>query len=417
MSEGFRSDQPAGPIPRHDIPSGDPMSADLPLLRITGTPHERGWLTAPAPALSPDLRRRLRAALEERLEPRGRQRAVARFVAALLITCAAGTALGYGVVRFGRAAAFVGAGIGAPLPTAAAISPAQDPSQDPSPVEPPSEALKSDEDVGPGSPAQIPGADEGTRIPSRKRARAIRAATVAVADRVALGGPPASDSDTVSDGKVVIDNDSPDRLAAAVAPALETAEDAASPPFGGPALRFPEDMWRVRPSDPDEAPPPPGPPPPELRIERGGRRLANLVLVGDRIAGRIRNTAVALTLAPPFLSGQIGSSPVWLHLHGRYAEGTIGGQFYRFELTEAEDGHALLAGPYLRWPLPPDSTRVEEHATSLSFPKSCSSALPFTSGRYEGPCRKGPLRITLAESWRRLPPLPRLILLWLAGPS
>ena len=148
-------------------------------------------------------------------------------------------------------------------------------------------------------------------------------------------------------------------------------------------------------------------------ITREGRRDVTLVLAGNRVVGRVRNTPVALTVLAAQILGKIGDQDVWLWLHGREAEGTIGGFPVHFALTETADGQALRQGQLPHELLDATATRIATGAHGLAWFPSCPTPLAAAgTGVYEGRCLSGRyMRIAIPERWRQVPPLPRLILL------
>jgi hypothetical protein len=176
------------------------------------------------------------------------------------------------------------------------------------------------------------------------------------------------------------------------------------PEQAGPPL-----LWPAR--EPDDLPPAPAPP--RLLIQRAGRAEVSLVLAGDRVVGKVGEVPVSLLLSGAQLLGKLGDRNVWLWLHGHEAEGYIGSAPVRFELADTPAGQELREGFVLHGQLPAQATRIATGAGALSWFPGCGAPLsPAGAGTYEGRCRRGgEARVAIPESWQRLAPLPRLILL------
>jgi hypothetical protein len=186
-------------------------------------------------------------------------------------------------------------------------------------------------------------------------------------------------------------------------------------PFGAPALRAPGDLrWD---SDPDEADDgaagAPPPPPPRLLVTRGGRPEITLVLAGGRIVGRVRGAPVALELTAAQIAGHVGDRNISIWLHGREAQGSIGGVPIKFELRETRDGYHLREGYALPSALPAVATRVATTDRSVTWFPGCGAPLAAAEpGAYQGRCASGSrARLEIPEGWQRLPVLARLVLL------
>lgn len=170
------------------------------------------------------------------------------------------------------------------------------------------------------------------------------------------------------------------------------------------------DSWRV-PVDPEEQPPAPAPP--RLVIRRAGRPDVSLVLAGDRVVGQVRGRPVSLTITSAQILGKLGDQNVWLWMHGHEAEGQVAGAPVRFEIAETPRGQALREGYVIHGALPAQATRIVASDGELSWFPGCEAALPLVEpDAYQGRCSSGrEARVVVPESWRRLPLLPRLILL------
>lgn len=156
----------------------------------------------------------------------------------------------------------------------------------------------------------------------------------------------------------------------------------------------------------------PAPESPRLLIARAGQPEVAVSLAADRVLGRIRGAPVDLTLGPAQIVGKLGQRNVWLWVRGHRAEGEIGGLPVRFELVETSEGHQLRQGFSVRGSLPYGAVRIETTAASLSWLPCRSPLAAAAEGVYQGRCASGnEARVTIPPSWRRLPVLPRLILL------
>lgn len=327
---------------------------DLPRLRHAGSADDRALLAgAQVPTISEPARHQIRAALEERLSPRGRRRAAGRLALALAGTLLAGSALAYGVTRLQLRRAL-------PSPAGAAGISGRAPDHRAAPPPPPARAPAAAPPATPPSPA----------APARHRRTALRT------------GAPA-----------------PHPL-----------------PFGWPGLRDPADLLAGGPPEPepdDSAAPAPPIAAPRLVINRPGRRPIALVLAGDRIVGKVRDSVVGLTISPSQISGKLGEHTVDLWLHGRYARGAVDGNPIHFELLDTTTGHALRVGRFLREASPVGSIRIVTTASSLSWSPGCDAPLTAVRpGLYQGRCARGTdTEVVIPPSWQQLPGLPRLILL------
>jgi hypothetical protein len=150
---------------------------------------------------------------------------------------------------------------------------------------------------------------------------------------------------------------------------------------------------------------------PRLIIARQGQGEVSVVLAANRVVGTVRGTPVDLTVEPGVVSGKLGQRNVLLWIFGDRAEGEIGGIPVRIEVVETRSGLQLRDGFSVRSALGLAAVRLESDEGALSWIPDCR-ATRVGDGIYQGRCgRGGETRVVIPSAWRRLPALPRLMLL------
>lgn len=167
---------------------------------------------------------------------------------------------------------------------------------------------------------------------------------------------------------------------------------------------------------PVQASPPALPRPGRLLVSWPSRRGASLDVVdlygqGDalaRVVGTVNRTPLSIEIRKGLMVGKIGDEVVNMWLMGKeQAGGSIAGHEVHFTVSPTQNGYLL------RGNLPGHTARLEMHKGILRWYPGCENALAATSpGVYQGTCSEGKnASVVLPPAFRKLPPLPRLVLL------